>query len=270
MDSKWFIPPFKGKSKSSSHSRFSDTLQEQILPNKQSISNIKESKLEENEEKIFYQQKILELENSLKDIKEEQSIKLNLQRKENQYLLQEIQILNKAQEEKTENTSKKERISSQNANILQITEEISDLKLKIEKNNNNEENLYIKIQNTKKKLKTYKEELIKKSKENQLFSQDYKSKTKEEAEFNENLIKINKLEKLKQTLIKTFVNKAKKKKNIEEESKKINYNCYLQSEFRILKLHIQEIDKDIEIFTQNQSPDINSISSRYLNSSESL
>ena len=122
MDSKWFIPPFKGKSKSSSHSRFSDTLQEQILPNKQSISNIKESKLEENEEKIFYQQKILELENSLKDIKEEQSIKLNLQRKENQYLLQEIQILNKAQEEKTENTSKKERISSQNSNILQITE----------------------------------------------------------------------------------------------------------------------------------------------------
>jgi hypothetical protein len=271
MDSKWYIPPYKGKKKVNSHEDF-------ILSHKDSEQNlinnsfglkdhIEADHITQNQrEHSRYQDQAEKLAKVLYDLKTEEQIIEKAWHDEKQKLTEELSALTTKKIEENSFVNNQARLQNQKKEITLIKNQIASVKHQIEIFSETEENLYFQFHETKKRLKNIREDYLKKEKEVQFYAQEYKNVSKEAYETQELLNNINKLERLKNDLVKEFIDLAIKKRiKIQENPQNVSVKS-LNSKFRVLKLQIQGLDKEISNLstqTRIRSNTVVSVSSQY-------
>ena len=156
-------------------------------------------------------------------------------------LSEEIFELKKKAEQNNGNKTIHNKLEAQKEECINIKKEIEAIKQEHEKITEKEEVLYFALQGKKAKLKDMKEEYIRKENEAQICMQESKMAMKEAVDRNEHLNAINQLEKMKNNLLKEFIGTAIRKR----ENPSQNANFLLQSSFRVLKLQLQDMEKDL-------------------------
>lgn len=233
MLSKWYIPPFKPNSN-----------RDKGINIDSKIADVKEFNQEDDTKRRYYIRKFKELQAVIGEMDEEDYVKMQVCSEEKEELLKEIAEFERVKLEKNNSDSRYLRLLGQATEINNIKAEINELRTILDHIAEAEEMLSFKYQEENGNLKYLKEEMLSKEKEKQMYNQEYKSSTRDVLEFNENLWTINRLEKLKFELIENFAEKIKKKKVGFEENVG-NFNNSLQSEFRVLKFRLENIEKEI-------------------------
>ena len=257
MESKWFIPPFRGGnagSQSNYHSK-ADLHENNIADDVSGELETRMRKLENgyhkpnfhtiNEKHFMLKETVEKLEIALSDIVEEHNVKMIVCKEEKEKLISELNEINILKAKRTECNLQQLRILSQKDEMECIKDEISLLREKLEHVMVSEEGLSFKFQERNDALKHVHEDYLKKEKEIQIYCQEYKKSIKEANELNENLALINKLQKCKNELIQEFMNKANKVRSKSEDFQTNLSKNSLLSSFRILNLKLQDIDKEI-------------------------
>ena len=257
MESKWFIPPFRGVNSSSQNNHHSKAepceykVPEDVFGELETRIKVPENEYQihnshtMNDKFFMFKQSIEKLEDSLSEIEEEHNIKMFICREEKEKLISEVNEINTLKAKRTDCSLQQLKIFSQKDEIQCAKEEISLLKEKVEQIIVSEENLSFRFQERRDTLKHIHEECLKKEREIQIYCQEYKKSIKDASELNGNLALINKLQKEKNELIKVFIEKANKVRSKPEDFQtNISKNSLLIS-FRILKLQLKDIDHEI-------------------------
>ena len=255
MESRWEIPPFRGKiaknkknSDSSENSGFSDD-NEDIGSKIYDLKPQSEKNFENPE--INEEEKFSKLEKTLSELKESHKISLKTIEDEKLKLSKQLNSILLSKTLKPVNLFNLERINTQKQEINKIKKENSEIRQEIDQITEKEENLYFALQHSQQKLKSTKEDFITKEKEIQLYNIEYKTQSKDLKEINNFLHEVNKLERLKNSLIKDFIQKLKKKSEISQGLSEANVISSIQSAFRILKFQLADIDKEIISISSN-------------------
>jgi hypothetical protein len=222
MESRWYIPPFRGKI------------------NKNTDSEVEyKNKLEKIEAEDM-KSRIKQLENIITEHDQEHIIGMEVLIKEQNELCKELNEIKLKMAIKHRYDAIIEKIEAQKLETQEIKEDINEAKSELENLTHYEENLYFEIHEKKVKIKEINEEILRSSKESQLNSSHYKLIYKDLQEKNESLLLLNRYESLKNEILKDFTEKLNKKKG--KENFKLSAH---ESEYRVLKIQIESIDKDI-------------------------
>lgn len=224
--SRWYIPPFKGKSKKNSEKSEKKLGQEK---------EIKEIEIEDMKARIK------QLQNILNEHEEEHKCGMDVMIREYENLSKEVNEIKMKMALKKGYSAIFEKIETQKLEAQEIKTDINKIKVEIENLTQCEENLYFDLQEKKMKIKEMNEEIQKSYKEIQLNSSHYKLLYKDLQEKNENLQILNRSETRKNELLKNFINKVNKKQEKEAEVK----IPALHSEYRVLKMQLQAIEAEI-------------------------
>ena len=247
MDSRWYIPPFRGKVKK-----------------KESDSEVEYKKKRENIEYEDMKSRIKQMENIIIEHDQEHSIGMEVLTKEHNDLCKELNEIKLKMAIKHRYDAIIEKIEAQKLETQEIKEDINKAKGELENLTQHEENLYFEIHEKKVKIKEINEELLKSCKELQLNTSHYKLNYKDLQEKNESLLALNRFEALKNEILNEFIEKINKKKG--NENFKL---ASLESEYRVLKIQIGTIDKDISEIIVNLLNYSNSIISQTFDYTES-
>jgi len=223
MESRWFIPPFRGK-----------------VSKKDSGNEVEYKKKREDVEIEDMKTRIKLLENIIIEHDQEHSNGMEILTREHDGLCKEHNETKLKMAIKHRYDAIIEKIEAQKLETQEIKEDINEARAELEKLTQHEENLYFEIHEKKEKIKEMNEELSKFSNELQLNTSNYKQIHKDLQEKHESLLKLNRLEALKNEILKDFTEKVLKKK--EKENFKLSA---LESEYRVLKIQIETIEKDI-------------------------
>ncbi|OMJ66133.1 hypothetical protein SteCoe_37136 [Stentor coeruleus] len=254
MNSRWYIPPFKGSKAGAAKVANKQEINDDTYNRDDQLINLS-SKLDTPEETNTKQEKqpeietlkqsISRLENALKELDEEHNSQMLYLNQEQNHIVEEIEAINLNRNSKTKYNGFQEKVEVQKEEVHKLKKENEFIRQELDNIAEKEETLYFELQEKKRKLKEVKEEFLKKDKEAQLYNQEYKNSIKELQEKIEDLSKVNKLEKVKNAIAKEYLQKITRKKNATDEKLEDYKIIALKSEFRIVKLQIQDIDKEI-------------------------
>jgi hypothetical protein len=236
MESRWYIPPFRGKSSQ---------------PGKN--PEIKKNKGKKEIEHQDLQDRVKQLELILKETEIENISNLEYIQSENKKLSLELQEIKEKMAFKITYDAIAEKIEAQKIETSEIKNDLNKIKAELENLTRIEESLYFTLQEKKEKSKEMKEENLRSAKESQLSISHFKILSKELLEKQDSLLLINKLEKTKNSVLAEFNEKVQKKLEKDE-----NHFAFA-SEFRVMKIQLQTIDKEIAELMVNMLNHSNSI-----------
>ena len=234
MESRWYIPPFRGKDKGKES--------EEKRPSK-NLEVIKND----------LKQRIKQLQIVLNETDEEHKQSLEFVIRENLKISNELQDVRQKMETRTRYDALAEKIEAQKVETQEIKNDIHRIRAELENLTQVEESLYFELQEKKEKGKVMKEENLRSAKESQVSIAHYRTLAKDLQEKLEALMTVNKLEKSKNLVLRDFMGKVNKKREKDE------FSSAFYSEFRVLKFQLQSIDKEIAESVINMLNHSNSI-----------
>jgi chromosome segregation protein len=271
MNSRWYIPPFKGGKAKTAQVANKQEINDDTYNQDDQLINLS-SKLDTPEETASKQEKqteieilnqsISRLEIVLQELDDEHNSQMAYLNQEHIHVTEELEAINIKKNSKNGYNAFQEKVEAQKEEVHKLKKENDFIRQELDNITESEENLYFNLQEKKRKLKEVKEEFLKKDKEVQLYNQEYKNAIKELQEKLEDLSKVNKLEKVKNAIAKDYLLKITRKKEAKDEKLEDYKIAALKSEFRIVKLQIRDIDKEISEVPANLLNHSNSVISQ--------
>lgn len=234
MESRWYIPPFRGKDKAKEPEEKKPSKNLEVIKN-----DLKD--------------RIKQLQTVLNETEQEHKQGLEFVIAENLKLSKELQDVRQKMETRTRYDALAEKIEAQKVETQEIKNDIHRIRGELENLTQVEESLYFGLQEKKEKGKVMREENLRSAKESQVSIAHFKTLAKELQEKLDSLMSVNKLEKSKNLVLREFMGKVNKKREKDE------FSSAVYSEYRVLKFQLQSIDKEISEAMINMLNHSNSI-----------